>query len=165
MLALYVRTSTDRQSGGASSQLKALIDWAKQRSTQEFQVYEDIGVSGAKESRPALDRLMADARAGRIDTVAVLAFSRFARSTKHLLSALEEFQRLKIGFVSLTESIDTSTSVGLALLTIIGAINALERALIRERVLAGIARARASGKQLGRKRIRNSYYSTRRHQS
>lgn len=154
--ALYLRTSTDRQAGGASSQLKALLDWAKSKGISNYVVYEDIGYSGAKESRPALDRMMAEVRAGNVNMVAVLAFSRFARSIKHLLAALEEFQKLKISFVSLTEAIDSSTSMGLALLTIIGAINALERALIRERILAGLARAKASGTPLGRPRTRNS---------
>lgn len=94
-------------------------------------------MSGAKDKRPALDRLMADARRGKFDIVAVWRFDRFARSTSHLLRALEEFQALGIDFVSLRESIDTSSPTGKAMFTILGAISELERCTIRERVMAG----------------------------
>jgi len=114
--------------------------------------YVDLGISGAKDRRPELDRLMADARRRRFDVVLVARFDRFARSTKHLVLALEEFNVLGIDFVSLNESIDTSTPMGKMIFTVIGAVAELERSLIRERVMMGLERARRQGKKLGRPR-------------
>jgi DNA invertase Pin-like site-specific DNA recombinase len=107
-------------------------------------------MSGAKETRPQLDELMADAEKGRVDFQAVLVwkFDRFARSVKHLLKALETFNALSIGFISLTESIDTSTAYGKMVFTILGAVAELERSLIIERTKAGLKR---SGRKPGRK--------------
>ena len=115
--------------------------------------YVDEGVSGSKDRRPALDRLMADARAGRLDLVAVWRFDRFARNTAHLLAAMDEFRALGVHFVSLREQVDTSTPMGKAMFTIISAIGELERDLIRERVVAGVRRAQAAGKHCGRPRV------------
>ncbi len=114
--------------------------------------YVDQGVSGAKERRPALDQLMADARRRLFDAVLVWRFDRFARSTRHLINALHEFRHLGIAFVSYQENLDTSSPMGEAMFTIIGAMAQLERDITRERVKAGVARARARGKQLGRPR-------------
>ena len=114
--------------------------------------YVDVGQSGAKDSRPALDKLIADARKRKFDSIMVWRFDRFARSTKHLLLALEEFRSLGIQFISYQENIDTASPLGQALFTIVAAVAQLERDLIRERVSAGIRNARASGKQLGRPR-------------
>ena len=91
-------------------------------------------MSGAKDKRPALDRLMADARRGRFDAVLVYRFDRFARSVTHLLRALEEFSSLGVDFVSLSEAIDTSTPLGKMVFTVLGAVAELERNIIRERV-------------------------------
>lgn len=113
----------------------------------------DVGQSGAKDSRPQLNELMAAARKRQIDTVLVWRFDRFARSTKHLLLALEEFRYLGILFISYQENIDTSTPLGQALFTIVAAVAQLERDLIRERVAAGIRVARQNGKRLGRPRV------------
>lgn len=154
--ALYVRTSTDQQTGGAESQLRALRNWAESRGLERIQVYEDIGHSGAKANRPALDSLMADCREGKIALVACHAFSRFARSTSHLLSALEEFNRLDVGFTSISEQVDTSTPMGRTLFTILAAIGELERNLIQERVKAGLLNAAAKGRFPGRPAKRNS---------
>jgi DNA invertase Pin-like site-specific DNA recombinase len=115
--------------------------------------YVDEGVSGSKDRRPALDRLMADARAGRLELVAVWRFDRFARNTAHLLAAMDEFRALGVHFVSLREQVDTSTPMGKAMFTIISAIGELERDLIRERVVAGVRRAQAAGKHCGRPRV------------
>lgn len=115
--------------------------------------YVDDGVSGTKASRPALDRLMMDARAGRLDTVVVWRFDRFARNTAHLIAAMEEFRRLGVDFISLREQVDTSTPLGKAMFTIISAISELEAGLTRERVVAGVQRARAAGKHCGRPRV------------
>jgi DNA invertase Pin-like site-specific DNA recombinase len=112
--------------------------------------YVDTGISGSVESRPELNRLMADARKRRFDVVAVWRFDRFARSTKHLLAALEEFRVLGIQFISYTENIDTTTPLGAAVFTIVAAVATLERDLIRERVRAGLRNARSKGKRLGR---------------
>lgn len=95
---------------------------------------------------------MADARKRKFDTILVWRFDRFARSTKHLLLALEEFRSLGVQFISYQESIDTTSPLGQALFTILSAVAQLERDLIRERVNAGIRHARACGKQLGRPR-------------
>jgi DNA invertase Pin-like site-specific DNA recombinase len=110
----------------------------------------DIGISGSKDRRPELDLLMADARRRKIDAVLVARFDRFARSTKHLVLALKEFNALGIDFISLNESVDTSTPMGKMVFTVIGAVAELERSLIRERVVMGLERARRQGKRLGR---------------
>jgi DNA invertase Pin-like site-specific DNA recombinase len=93
---------------------------------------------------------------GQIDSVVVYSFSRFARSTTHLLNALQIFKDHNVAFVSLTEKIDTSTPVGVAVFSILAAISQLERDLIAERVRAGLANARAKGKLIGRKKMRDS---------
>jgi len=95
-------------------------------------------MSGGKDKRPNLDRLMADARRRKFDLVVVWRFDRFARSTSHLLRALEEFNTLRIDFVSVTEAIDTSTPAGKMVFTVLGAVAELERSITRERVIAGI---------------------------
>jgi len=112
--------------------------------------YEDVGISGAKEKRPALNRLMDDARKRRFDSVLVFRFDRFARSTRHLVNALDEFKELGIGFISYSENIDLSSSMGTAMFTIISAMAQLERDIIRERVIAGLKAAKAKGTMLGR---------------
>jgi DNA invertase Pin-like site-specific DNA recombinase len=110
----------------------------------------DVGISGTKEKRPELDRLLADAHRRRFDAVVVWKFDRFARSVSHLLRALENFQALGIEFVSLSEQLDTSTPTGKMVFTVLGAVAELERSLIVERVKAGLRNARAKGKRLGR---------------
>src|ERR1700730_15319083 len=115
-------------------------------------VYIDAGISGAKDSRPELNRLMADAYKRRFDVVCVWKFDRFARSVSHLLRALETFQALGIEFVGLAEQLDTSTPTGRMVFTVLGAVAALERSLIAERVRAGLRNAKAKGKRLGRPR-------------
>jgi DNA invertase Pin-like site-specific DNA recombinase len=112
--------------------------------------YVDVGVSGAKDRRPELDRLMVDAHQRRFDVVVVWKFDRFARSVSHLLRALETFNSLGIAFVSLGEQIDTSTPAGRMIFTVLGAVAELERSLIAERVRAGMRNARAKGKCIGR---------------
>jgi DNA invertase Pin-like site-specific DNA recombinase len=130
-------------------QLRDLRAYCQQRGWEAVE-YVDRGVSGAKVSRLQLDKLMTAARRRQIDRVIVWRFDRFARSTKHLLSALEEFQSLSIGFVSYQEAIDTSTPMGKLMFTIVSAMAEMERAIIIERVRAGMANARSKGKQLGR---------------
>jgi len=147
-VALYGRVSTDGQD--PEVQLSALRLHASNRGWEIVEEYVDKGFSGAKERRPALDRLMKEAWVGRFQAVLVWRFDRFARSVKNLISALEIFRTLKIDFVSLQEQFDTSTPIGQAMFTIIGAMAQLERDIIRERVKAGLERARAKGVRLGR---------------
>ncbi len=148
--ALYSRVSTDKQSNGLESQRRALEDWCKSKGISNYEVFEDSNVSGSKSSRPQLDRMMKEVREGRIDSVVVYSFSRFARSTKFLLDSLEEFSLLKVNFVSLSENIDLSSAIGRAMFTIISAISTLERELISERVRNGMVNAKAKGKRIGR---------------
>jgi len=107
-------------------------------------------VSGATSERPELTPLWQVARSRNIDTVLVWKFDRFARSTKQLLDALEEFRHLGVAFISITEQIDTSSPLGQAMFPVISAIAEFERSLISERVRSGIPKARAQGKQHGR---------------
>ena len=133
-VALYVRTSTHMQTSSMEAQRRALEEWCKRKDITWYLVYEDEGHSGTKSSRPALDKMMGDVRAGSIGTVAVYSFSRFARSTTHLLAALDEFQKVGVRFHSITEDIDTTSSLGKAFFTILAALATLERDLIAERV-------------------------------
>ena len=147
--ALYARVSTADQN--TQSQLLDLEQLARQRGWEVIETYVDHGISGTRTRRPALDRLMADALHHRFDVVVVWAFDRMARSTRHLLDTLDELHRLGIQFISLRENIDSEGPLGSALFTIIAAIAELERSLIRERVRAGMRRAKLEGRQLGRK--------------
>jgi len=133
-------------------QLRELREYCERRGWTVAGEYVDSGISGAKDKRPALDRLMADAHKRRFDLVAVWKFDRFARSVSHLLRALDTFRVLGIEFVSLSESLDTATPAGRMVFTVLGAVAELERSLIAERVRAGLRNARAKGKRLGRPR-------------
>lgn len=148
--AIYARVSTKDQN--CELQLRDLRAFCTARSFTLVGEFVDVGESGAKDSRPQLNELMAAARKRQIDAVLVWRFDRFARSTKHLLMALEEFRALNIQFISYQENIDTSSPLGQALFTIVAAVAQLERDLIRERVSAGVRNARANGKQFGRPR-------------
>jgi len=151
-VALYARVSTKNNGQDPETQLVALREYAKARGFEVFHEYVDVGISGAKEKRPALNRLMDHARKRRFDAVLVARFDRFARSTRHLVLALDEFNALGVDFISLSESIDTSTPMGKLVYTVIAAVAELERSLIRERVIMGLQRAKAQGKILGRPR-------------
>jgi len=155
-----VSTTSKSKHGGALAfdqdpavQEKPLLDLISQRGWQLHRVYSDRA-SGAKERRPGLDQLMADARRGLFEVVVVWRFDRFARSVKQLVLALEEFRELGIDFISHQEALDTSTPMGEAMFTIIAAMAKLERSVIRERVVAGLEYARErgtrSGKPIGR---------------
>jgi len=147
-VAVYARVSTANQS--TDSQLLDLRRYVSERGWNIFKEYVDEGISGTKDSRPALNQLMNDAKKRRFDVVLVWRFDRFARSTKHLILALEEFRNLGIDFVSYQENIDTSSPLGSAIFTIISAVAQLERDIIAERVKAGLRRAKENGKKLGR---------------
>jgi DNA invertase Pin-like site-specific DNA recombinase len=152
-VALYARVSTKGNGQDPETQLLALRECAKARKFEVFNEYVDVGISGSKESRPSLNQMMADARKGHFDAVLVARFDRFARSTRHLVLALEEFNALGVDFISLSESIDTSTPMGKMVYTVIAAVAELERSLIRERVIMGLQRAKAQGKKLGRPKV------------
>ncbi len=147
-IAVYARVSTTDQS--TENQLLDLRRYVRERGWNIYKEYVDEGISGTKDSRPALNELMNDAKKRRFDVVLVWRFDRFARSTKHLILALEEFRNLGIDFVSYQENIDTSSPLGSAIFTIISAVAQLERDIIAERVKAGLSRAKENGKRLGR---------------
>src|SRR6476660_4332703 len=134
-------------------QLCELREYCKHRGWKVSSEYVDVGISGAKDSRPELNRLMADAHKRRFDVVCVWRFDRFARSVSHLLRALETFKALGIDFVSFSEQMDTSTPAGKMVFTVLAAVAELERSLIVERVRAGLRNARAKGKRIGRHRV------------
>jgi DNA invertase Pin-like site-specific DNA recombinase len=154
--AIYCRVSTDTQKTGLESQIRALKDWCFRNQITEYELFADEGVSGAKESRPALNRLMAMVETDEVEQIIVFSFSRFARSTSHLLKGLKIFKEKNTRFISITESIDTNSPLGVALYTILGALAQLEREMICERVRAGMANAKAKGKRIGRIKKRNS---------
>jgi DNA invertase Pin-like site-specific DNA recombinase len=133
-------------------QLREVREYCARRGWQVCGEYVDRGISGSKERRPELDKLLADCRKRRVDAVVVYRYDRFARSLRQLVNALEEFRGLGIDFVSLHEGVDTSTPNGRLIFGIFATIAEFERELIRDRVRSGIASARAKGKRLGRPR-------------
>jgi DNA invertase Pin-like site-specific DNA recombinase len=151
--ALYARVSTNGHGQDPEVQLRELREYCERRGWDVAGEYIDVGISGTREKRPSLDRLLADAHRRRFDAVVVWKFDRFARSVSHLLRALESFKIQGIEFVSLSEQVDTSTPMGKCVFTVLGAVAELERSLIVERVKAGLRNARAKGKKLGRPRV------------
>src|ERR1700736_6019332 len=152
-VAIYARVSTSNNGQDPTMQTRELREYAERRGWTVAGEYVDIGISGTKERRPELDRLMSDAHRRRFDAVVVWKFDRFARSVSHLLRALESFKAQGIEFVSFSEQLDTSTPAGKLVFTVLGAVAELERSLIVERVKAGLRNARAKGKKLGRPRV------------
>jgi len=150
--AIYARVSTANNGQDPTMQTRELEQFAQARGWQAVGCYVDT-VSGSKDRRPELDRLMADAHKRKFDVVTVWKFDRFARSVSHLLRALETFNALGIAFASLTEQFATTTPAGKMVFTVLGAVAELERSLIVERVKAGLRNARAKGKRLGRPRV------------
>ena len=149
-VAIYARVSTANNGQDPMVQVRELREYCERRGWKIAGEYVDAGVSGTKEKRPELDKLMAGAHRRRFDVVAVWKFDRFARSVSHLLRALETFKAQGIEFVSFSEQLDTSTPAGKMVFTVFGAVAELERSLIVERVKAGLRNARAKGKHLGR---------------
>jgi len=148
--ALYARVSTLDKGQDPQMQLRELREYCQRRGWTVTGEYVDVGVSGSKDSRPELNRLMTDAHRRNFDAVLVWRFDRFARSVSHLLRALETFKSQGIEFISYSEQMDTSTPTGKMIFTVLGAVAELERSLIIERVRAGVRNARAKGKRLGR---------------
>jgi DNA invertase Pin-like site-specific DNA recombinase len=146
---LYLRVSTLDQH--PENQLADLRQLASQRGFEIVREFTDHGISGARSRRPALDEMMADARRGRFDAVLVWASDRLARSVKHFLEVLDELNRLGIEYISFREQLDTAGAVGRAVIVIISVVAELERALLVERVRAGMRRARLEGRHIGRR--------------
>jgi DNA invertase Pin-like site-specific DNA recombinase len=150
-VAIYSRVSGSGQN--PEMQIKELRAYCRNRGWKIAGEYSDR-TSGALDSRPELNRLMADADRRRFDVVAVWKFDRFARSVSHLLRALETFRALGIEFLSLSENVATGTPTGKMVFTVLGSVAELERSLIGERVKAGLRNAKANGVKLGRPPLR-----------
>ena len=151
--ALYGRVSTTGHGQDVGLQLDELRQVAAQRGWEAV-AYVDEGVSGAKDSRPALDRMLVDAREGRLDVVAIWKLDRLARSVRNLLELVDSLNAWGVGLVSLRDAhIDTTTPSGRFTLQILAAVAELERELVRERVIAGVRRAQAAGKHCGRPKV------------
>jgi DNA invertase Pin-like site-specific DNA recombinase len=148
-VAIYARVST-LKGQDPEMQIRELREFANSRGWQVVETYIDQGVSGAKDSRPALNRMMSHASSRKLDAILVWKLDRFARSLKHLINALAEFEALGITFVSLRDHLDLSTPAGRLMFQIVGAMAEFERALTVERVRAGLQNAVAKGKRLGR---------------
>jgi len=149
--ALYLRVSTVDQN--PETQALDLRQFAAQRGLEIVQTYTDHGISGTKARRPALDKMMEDARRHRFDVVVVWSCDRLARSTKHLLQVLDELNGFGIQFLSQREAIDTEGALGRVIIVIVSASAELERSLIVERVRAGMRRAKLEGREIGRARL------------
>ena len=147
--AIYARVSTCAGQN-PDMQLRELRDFCARREWEISGEYVDKGTSGAIEHRPALDKLLSECRKRGVDAVVVYRYDRFARSLRQLVNSLEEFRALGIDFVSLHDSVDTSTPNGRLVFGIFASIAEFERELTRDRIRSGLAAARARGKCLGR---------------
>ena len=150
LAAVYARVSTMNAGQDPTMQTRELVEYCQRRAWQIYDCYVDAGHSGKKDSRPELNRLMADAHARRFDVVVCWRFDRFSRSVSHLVRALETFHALRINFVSMIEQIDTTTPAGTFVFHVLAAVAESERQTIVERVKGGLRNARAKGKRLGR---------------
>jgi DNA invertase Pin-like site-specific DNA recombinase len=151
-VVLYARVSTTLGQD-PELQLMELRTFAQARGWEVAGEYVDRGISGSKERRPQLDLLMSAAHTRQFDVLLVWKLDRFARSLKHLVTAIAEFEALGIQFVSLRDNLDLTTPSGRLMFHVIGAMAEFERSLIQERVRAGLRNAVAKGKRLGRPRI------------
>ena len=147
-VGLYLRVSTTDQD--PESQGREVRAFVEARSWQVAETYQDLGVSGARASRPALDRLLKDAWHGQFQAVVVWDLSRMARSTLHALQLLQQFEQMKVRLIAVKQTFDTDTPLGKAFFTLAAMFAELERSILIERVRAGMARARAEGKRIGR---------------
>jgi len=149
--AIYARVST-LVGQSPQMQLDVLREYAARRGLEVVAEFVDQGVSGTRDQRPELDRLMVGVRQRAFDMVLVYRFDRFARGVRHLVTALDEFRALGVEFVSYSESLDTSMPMGRAMFSIVAALAELERDIIIERSIEGQRRARARGRHIGRPR-------------
>lgn len=151
-VGLYSRVST-MNGQEPEVQLRELREYCRRRDFEIAEEFVDRGVSGSRERRPALDKLMVACRKRLVDAVVVYRYDRFARSLRQLVNALDEFRALGIDFISIHEDVDTSTPNGRLVFGIFAGIAEFERELIRDRVRSGLAMAKAKGKVLGRPRV------------
>jgi putative DNA-invertase from lambdoid prophage Rac len=152
-VGIYARVSTVGKGQDTDLQLRELREYAKQRGWTLASEYVDQGISGSKDSRPELNRLMLDAKQRRLDTILVWKLDRFGRSLKHLVCALAELEAVGVAFVSLRDGFDLTTPAGRLMFGVVAAMAEFERDLIRERVKAGMANAKAKGRRVGRKPV------------
>jgi DNA invertase Pin-like site-specific DNA recombinase len=152
-VAIYTRVSTDAQT--TENQQRELENVTRQRNWEAVEVYTDHGISGAKgrEQRPAFDKLIKDATRGKFDIIAAWSVDRLGRSLKDLLGFLSEIHALGVGLYLHQQAVDTTTPAGRALFQMMGVFAEFERAMIRERVMAGLKRAKANDVQLGRPKV------------
>jgi DNA invertase Pin-like site-specific DNA recombinase len=151
-VALYARVSTANGKQDVETQLIPLREFCAQRGWEVYEEYVDNGISGTKESRPALDAMLKDAGRGKFNAILCWKLDRVGRSLKHLIGLLANLEAVRVAFVSLSDNLDLTTPQGRLMFQIIGAMAEFERSLIVERVTAGMARARAKGHLPGRKR-------------
>jgi len=147
-IALYVRNSTDEERQNPQTQINPLIKKCEVEGW-EYVIFQEFA-SGAKESRPELDKMMQRVRQYEFNAIMVWKLDRLGRSLQHLLGLIEEFKNKKVAFISLTEGFDTSTTQGKLFMQLLGAFAEFERNLIQERINAGLDRRRAEGKLMGR---------------
>jgi DNA invertase Pin-like site-specific DNA recombinase len=152
-VGIYARVSTVGKGQDTDLQLRELREYAKQRGWAIASEYIDEGVSGSKDSRPELNRLMLDAKQRKLDAILVWKLDRFGRSLKHLVNALAELEAVGVAFVSLRDGFDLTTPAGRLMFGVVAAMAEFERDLIRERVKAGMANAKAKGHRVGRKPV------------
>lgn len=146
--ALYIRNSTNEERQNPETQLKPLVKYCQDKGL-EYDVFQEFA-SGSKESRPELDKMLQGIRAKEYNKVIVWRLDRLGRSLKHLLQLIDEFRNKGVKFISITEGFDTTTAQGELFFSIAAAFAQFERKLIQERVNAGLERAKAEGKTLGR---------------
>lgn len=150
----YLRVSTQQQS--VASQSDAIQQYCKQNGIERYKIFQDEGISGAKVSRPALDDMMEQIKNGKCKHLIIFSFSRFSRSCSHLLKSLEFLEEHNCRFTSVSEQIETSTIMGRTLVAVLGALAQMEREMVVQRVKAGLAKAKAEGKHIGRRKTRPS---------
>ena len=149
-VGIYARVSTSNQSQDPTLQTRELREYCDSRGWQVTGEYVDVGISGSTDRRPELDRLLVDAHRRRFEVILVWKLDRFSRSLRNLVNSLAELDTLGVDFVSLRDNLDFSTPSGRLMFQIIGAMAEFERALIQERVRAGMRNARAKGRRIGR---------------
>ena len=152
-VGLYLRVSTAGQT--VENQRQDLLRVAEQRGWHVVEEYIDHGVSGSKgrDERPAFKKLTKDAAAGKLDMVAAWSIDRVGRSLQHLVEFIEELKQEGVGLYLHQQSVDSSTAAGKAMISMCGVFAEFERSIIVERINAGLARAKAQGKELGRPRV------------
>ena len=149
-IGLYVRVS--RESQNSETQLITLRDYCRKNNYKITKEYVDKGISGAKESRPAFNKLLEDIRNGELNCVLVYKLDRIGRSLQHLLKLFEEFNNRRVEFISITQNINTSTPEGKMFLRMLMVLAEYERELIVNRIKVGLERAKKEGKSLGRRK-------------